>query len=53
MTDLVREDKEQFSPEIIFKDQTISISNYPDVPYADMTGNTVLEKERLLEKWKY
>jgi iron(III) transport system substrate-binding protein len=53
MTTLVREDKDLFSPEIIFKNQAIAVVDYPNVPYADMTGNTFDEKTRLLEKWKY
>jgi len=41
-------------PEKIFKDIDIEIENYPeDIKYADMAGNTVEEKERLLEKWKF
>ena len=48
-------DKEHFSPEIILKDQKITIPNYPaDIPYADMTGiEDIHEKERLLSLWKY
>lgn len=54
MTTLVKEDKEKFSPELIFKDQVITVQDYPDVPYADMTGYfNEAEKTRLLEKWKY
>ncbi|MFP3089889.1 extracellular solute-binding protein [Treponema sp. TIM-1] len=55
MTKLVRDDKELYCPEAIFKNQPNNIPNYPqNIPYADMTGvyDTVL-KERLLEKWKY
>lgn len=48
-------DKENFSPEIIYEDQTIALDNYPeDIPYADMTGiQDDQEKERLLALWKY
>jgi iron(III) transport system substrate-binding protein len=55
MTTLVREDKELYCPEPIFRDQPNSIANYPRViPYADMTGVYDLErKDRLLERWKY
>jgi iron(III) transport system substrate-binding protein len=49
------EDKERFSPEQIFANQSVSIQNYPpDILYADMTrGTDLAEKERLLDKWKY
>ena len=51
---LVREDKELYYPEQVFVDQTNNIENYPtDIKYADMQGNTTVEKTRLLEKWEY
>jgi iron(III) transport system substrate-binding protein len=55
MTTLVREDKELYCPEPIFKDQPNNIPNYPkDIPYADMTGvYDQARKARLLERWKY
>ena len=55
VTTLSKEDKERFSPEIIFKDQVITVPNYPqNIPYADMTGiSDADEKQRILEKWKY
>lgn len=48
-------DKEYFSPETIYRGQTIRLENYPrDIPYADMTGiQDDQEKERLLTLWKY
>lgn len=48
-------DKQHFSPEIIYRGQTIALTNYPeDIPYADMTGiQDDKEKERLLALWKY
>jgi iron(III) transport system substrate-binding protein len=55
MTKLVRDDKEFYCPEAIFKNQPNNIPNYPrDIPYADMAGvyDTAL-KNRLLAKWKY
>jgi iron(III) transport system substrate-binding protein len=55
MTKLVKDDKELYCPEAIFKNQSNNIPNYPqNIPYADMTGvyDTVL-KERLLAQWKY
>jgi iron(III) transport system substrate-binding protein len=54
MTTINKEDKKLFSPEIIFKDQTIEVDNYPEVPYADMTGYFDEDvKLRLLDKWKF
>ena len=53
-TDLVPEDKERFFPEQIYKDRTFEIENFPtNIKYADMSGNTTEEKEKLLEKWKH
>jgi iron(III) transport system substrate-binding protein len=55
LTKLVRDDKELYCPEAIFKNQPNNIPNYPqNIPYADMTGvyDTGL-KEKLLAKWKY
>ena len=50
---LIEKDKELFFPEKIFKDKDFVIANYPTyIPYADMTGNTQDEKERLLEIWR-
>ncbi|WP_041611835.1 extracellular solute-binding protein [Treponema primitia] len=55
MTTLVTEDKDLYCPEPIFKNQVNTIPNYPkDIPYMDMRGiNDLVEKERLLTKWKY
>ena len=49
------QDKAQFSPEIIYQDQVVSLPNYPtNILYADMTGiQDDKEKERLLALWKY
>lgn len=45
---------ENLYPEQIYKDKTFTMENYPeDIPYADMSNDTVEEKERLLELWKY
>jgi len=48
-------DKENFSPEIIYKNQINTIPNYPtNIVYADMQGiQDDKEKERLLSLWKY
>jgi len=55
MTKLVRDDKELYCPEPIFKNQPNNIANYPrTIPYAKMDGVYDLPlKERLLAKWKY
>jgi iron(III) transport system substrate-binding protein len=52
---ILYEDKELFSPEIILKNQTILLPNFPqNIIYADMTGiDDLAEKQRILEKWKY
>jgi iron(III) transport system substrate-binding protein len=55
ITRLVRDDKDLYCPEAIFKNQPNNIPNYPrNIPYADMSGvyDTAL-KDRLLAKWKY
>lgn len=45
---------EKFGPEKLFKDIDYSLENYPqNIQYADMSGNTIMEKERLLDKWVY
>lgn len=45
---------EKFFPEQIFKDKAYEVKNYPkNIVYADMSNNTIEEKERLLEAWKY
>lgn len=52
---LIYEDKDQFLPEQIFKEQINTMANYPSpIPYADMKGiNDNSEKDRLLTEWKY
>ncbi len=48
------ENCEKFFPEQIFADRTFEIENYPkNIKYSDMSNNTLAEKERLLNKWKY
>jgi len=45
-------DKVLFCPERIYKDREFTLPNYPvNIRYADMSGNTSDEKERLLERW--
>ena len=49
-----KETNEKFYPEQIYKNTSITIKNYPsNIKYADMNGNTVEEKNKLLSKWKY
>lgn len=51
---LIAENNELFFPEQVYVDKTFVIENYPiDIPYADMSNNTIEEKERLLSKWIY
>ena len=45
---------EKFFPEQMFKDKVFHVENYPqNIVYSDMSGNTIAEKERLLDMWKY
>jgi iron(III) transport system substrate-binding protein len=55
MTRLIRDDKELFCPEPVFKNQPNNIANYPkNISYANMDGVYDLSlKEQLLAKWKY
>jgi iron(III) transport system substrate-binding protein len=55
MDKVVKDDKELYSPEPIFRDQPNNIPNYPrNIPCADMAGVYDLAlKERLLARWKY
>lgn len=49
-----RENNEKFFPEQIYKDYVPRVENYPEsIRYSDMNNNTIDEKERLLELWKY
>lgn len=53
-TTLVDEDKQLFFPEVIYKDKSFTIENFPaDIQYGDMNGNTSEEKTRLLTRWEY
>lgn len=48
------EQNEKFYPEAMFKDKVYVVENYPqNIAYSDMSNNTIAEKDRLLEKWKY
>ena len=48
------EHNEKFYPEQIYKDKVFTTENYPqDIVYSDMKNNTIDEKNRLLDKWKY
>lgn len=45
---------EKFFPEQMFKDKAPTIANYPEnIVYSDMSNNTIEEKEKLLNLWKY
>lgn len=48
------ENVEKFFPEKIYKDKDFVLENYPqNIVYSDMSNNTIDEKTRLLDKWKY
>jgi len=48
------ENCERYMPETLYKDRTFSLENYPqNIQYADMSNNTVEEKERLLAAWNH
>ncbi len=48
------ENNEKFFPEKIYKDKDFIIENYPqNIIYSDMSNDTIEEKERILEMWKY
>lgn len=48
------ENAEKFFPEKIYKDKDFTLENYPEnIVYSDMSNNTIDEKMRLLDKWKY
>lgn len=50
----IHEYNKKFFPEQIFKETVYEIENYPtDIKYADMSNNSIDEKNRLLDKWKY
>lgn len=53
--EFIIDDKERYSPELIYEGQVNKIENYPqNIVYADMTGiENDKEKERLLSLWKY
>ncbi len=48
------ENCEKYFPEKLYKDKDFVVENYPqNIQYSDMSNNSVAEKERLLDKWKY
>lgn len=55
LSDVSPKDKELYIPEPIFKDQKITMRNFPqNIKYANMDGISNIElKESLLDKWKY
>jgi len=45
---------ELFYPERIYKDTIFEIENYPqNINYADMSNDTIEEKQRLLARWNF
>lgn len=51
-TDIIEENHEKFYPELLYIDKVVEIENYPrDIIYSDMSGSTLEERERLLDKW--
>lgn len=51
---LIEDNNRLFFPERIYRDKIYSMPNYPqNIKYADMSGNTIDEKLRILEKWSY
>ncbi len=48
------ENNELFFPEQIYKDKTYTVTNYPtNIPYADMSNNSIQAKQALLDKWPH
>lgn len=48
------ENCERYMPETLYKNKTFTLKNYPqNIQYADMSNNTVEEKERLLAAWNH
>lgn len=48
------ENCERYFPEKIYQDREYLVQNYPqDIVYADMSNNSMEEKLRLLDLWKY
>ena len=44
----------KFFPEKIYKEKSFVVKNYPtNINYANMQNNSINEKIRLLDKWKY
>lgn len=53
-TTCVEEINELYFPENIIKDKYPVLENFPtNIKYSDMSGDTMSEKQRLLDKWKY
>ena len=45
---------ENFFPEPIYANRTFTVENYPaQIPYSDMSNDTVAMKDQLLAKWKH
>lgn len=53
-TELCMQDNDLYFPDQIFKDHIAQVDGFPtDIPYGDMSNDTLPEKERLLEKWTF
>ena len=54
LTEYTKEGNDRFVPEQIFADGPGKMEGYPsNIPYADMSGDTIEQKEHLLSLWKY
>ena len=43
-----------YMPESLYRNRSFTLDNYPQsITYADMSNDTIDEKERLLEKWNF
>ena len=53
-TDLCKENNKNFCPDQIFKEFVPEMGGYPqNIPYGDMSNDTLAEKERLQAKWSF
>ena len=54
INDFTYENCEKFYPEKIYKDIDFEIENYPeDIHYANMSGDNIEEKDKLLSLWNH
>ena len=53
-TTVTEEMNELYYPEMLFKNKTVSIKNFPEnIIYGDMSNNTSERKDALLKKWNH